>query len=214
MFSGCSEINVSTSDYNEQSRALADLIYLAQKLSSSLAAFNQRFDQFYHEQTDPNVLVQDFPAYLDPYYSTYRSLGGWNFNFMKVIPFNVFTSTLRPSRFWSGFPCWTTATTWQITLSPASTVRRGPCVSCGGNKSYNGVTWHQLTCPCRHVFIISLAWIVFRPENGFQHVDKMDLFLKVIWSEERMNYLFLSVCVSVCRHDEPPWRTAWCSWRV
>ena len=105
MFSGCSEINVSTSDYNEQSRALADLIYLAQKLSSSLAAFNQRFDQFYHEQTDPNVLVQDFPAYLDPYYSTYRSLGGWNFNFMKVIPFNVFTSTLRPSRFWSGFPC-------------------------------------------------------------------------------------------------------------
>ena len=48
------------------------------------AAFNQRFDQFYYEQNDPNVLVQNFPAYLDPYYSTYRSLGGGNFNFMKV----------------------------------------------------------------------------------------------------------------------------------
>lgn len=55
-------------------------------LFPNISAFNQRYDQYYFKQQDPNNFVQDFPAYLDPYYTTYRSLNsGWNFNIMKVI---------------------------------------------------------------------------------------------------------------------------------
>merc|ERR1712020_487849 len=43
--------------------------------------FNQRYDQFYYQQQDPNSFVQDFPAYLDPYHTTYGSLNsGWSLN--------------------------------------------------------------------------------------------------------------------------------------
>ena len=70
--------------YNFSSQDSLSLILKTNTYHFSVTAFNQRFDQFYYEQNDPNVLVQNFPAYLDPYYSTYRSLGGANFNFMKV----------------------------------------------------------------------------------------------------------------------------------
>jgi len=46
--------------------------------------FNQRQDQYYYQQQDPNTFVQDYPAYLDPYYTTYRSFDG-SFNLMKVL---------------------------------------------------------------------------------------------------------------------------------
>jgi len=108
-----------------------DVYYNQTYLNQS--TFNQRFDQFYYEQKDPNVLVQNFPAYLDPYYSTYRSLGGWDFNFMKVLE-------------------------WISVL----------------NDSYNLAddTLNSLDCQKRAVCEM------WRPENGFEHADKMELFFK------------------------------------
>ena len=50
-----------------------------------VSAFNQRQDQYFYQQQDPNSFVQEYPAYLDPFYTTYRSLNtGWNMNIVKV----------------------------------------------------------------------------------------------------------------------------------
>jgi len=48
--------------------------------------FQQRYDQYYYQQQDPNSFVQEYPAYLDPFYTTYRSLNsGGGFNIVKIL---------------------------------------------------------------------------------------------------------------------------------
>merc|ERR1712117_322963 len=48
--------------------------------------FNQRQDQFFFKQQDPNNFVQEYPAYLDPYYTTYRSMeSGWSDHLIRVL---------------------------------------------------------------------------------------------------------------------------------
>jgi len=109
-----------------------DVYYNQTYLNQS--TFNQRYDQYYFKQQDPNNFVQDFPAYLDPYYTTYRSLNsGWNFNIMKVLE-------------------------WISVL----------------NDSYNMAddALNYIDCQKRAICEI------WRPENNFKHVDKIDLIFK------------------------------------
>jgi len=99
-----------------------------------VSAFNQRQDQYFYQQQDPNSFVQEYPAYLDPFYTTYRSLNtGWNMNIVKVLE-------------------------WISVL----------------NESYNTVddAINYLDCQKRAVCEI------WRPENNFYHVDKIDLIFK------------------------------------
>lgn len=96
--------------------------------------FNQRYDQFYYQQQDPNNFVQDFPAYLDPYHTTYRSLNsGWSLNIVKILE-------------------------WISVL----------------NDSYSMAddTLSQLECQKRAVCEL------WRPENNFKHIDKIDFLFK------------------------------------